>query len=87
MTNCSTLISELKSWKDIEKLPQREKKPWIAASQKELDSLEENNMWKLIDLPYGKKSIDSKYKTRLVAKGYSKKYGEDYDKVFTHVLT
>lgn len=70
---------------------------WKLAELEELNSLEENNTWELVDLPYGRKAIGSKWvyklkmdenkcivrwKGRLVAQGFSQKYGIDYDEVF-----
>lgn len=71
-----------------------EKDHWIKAMQKEMDSLEENDVWELVKLPEGRKSVGSKwvfktkmnadgrierYKARLVAQGFSQKFGSDYD--------
>jgi hypothetical protein len=66
----------------------------------EMDSIEENGTWSLVDLPPGRKSIGmkwvfkvkrdehgavSKYKARLVVKGYVQRHGIDYDEVFAPV--
>lgn len=76
-----------------------EKHEWLSAMKDELKSIEENDTWTLTDLPQGRKSIGSKwvfkkkiddkgivvrYKARLVAQGFTQKYGIDYDEVFAH---
>lgn len=68
--------------------------------KEELNSIEENNTWILCDLPHGRKAIGSKWvfknklnengnverrKARLVAQGFSQKFGVDYDEVFAPV--
>jgi hypothetical protein len=73
---------------------------WEKAMKEELDSIEENKTWELIDLPHGRKAVGSKwvykikrdengkivrYKARLVAQGFSQKFGIDYDEVFAPV--
>ncbi|KAL9258168.1 Retrovirus-related Pol polyprotein from transposon TNT 1-94-like protein [Drosera capensis] len=73
---------------------------WYQAIQKELESIEKNNIWTLTELPPGHKSIglkwvfklkkDSdgqviKHKARLVAKGYVQRQGIDFEKVFAPV--
>ncbi|GAU34193.1 hypothetical protein TSUD_162940 [Trifolium subterraneum] len=73
---------------------------WINAMIEELDSIEKNDTWSLVDLPHGKKAIDVKwvfkvkvntqgevtrYKARLVARGFLQKKGIDFDEVFAPV--
>ncbi|CAI7811690.1 unnamed protein product, partial [Closterium sp. NIES-53] len=69
-------------------------------SVKEYDSLLENETWELCELPPGKKAISSKlifshkygpdgeltrYKSRLVAKGFQLTKGKDFDEIFAPV--
>ncbi|GJP39114.1 hypothetical protein CLOM_g23504 [Closterium sp. NIES-68] len=73
---------------------------WKASEDEEFGSLIENETWDLCDLPPGKKAITSKmiyrhnyglegeltrYKSRLVAKGFQQTKGKDYDEVFAPV--
>lgn len=74
---------------------------WIKAIQQELKSLHEHNTWDLEPVPRNKKTISCKwifkiktmadgkskrFKARLVAQGFSQKYGTDYDEVFAPVV-
>lgn len=74
---------------------------WINAMKEEINSIEENQTWNLVELPTGRKAIGSKWvfklkldekgniirrKARLVAQGFSQKYGVDYDEVFAPVV-
>jgi Reverse transcriptase (RNA-dependent DNA polymerase) len=91
---------EPKLLKEALDLPDSEK--WKNAMQEELDAINENEPWELVDLPLGRKAVGSKYvfklkrdeqeniiryKARLVAQGFSQKYGVDYDEVFAPVTT
>ncbi|KAK2438598.1 putative mitochondrial protein [Trifolium repens] len=73
---------------------------WKAAMIDELKSIEKNQTWELVKLPNGKKTIDlkwvyktklnpdgsiSKYKARLVARGFLQREGIDYNEVFAPV--
>ena len=73
---------------------------WIDAMKDEMKSMEDNDVWDLIDLPEGAKPIgckwifktklDSKgnverYKARLVAKSFTQKEGIDYKETFSPV--
>lgn len=75
-----------------------EKSAWLASMEKELSMIEKKGTWSLVDLPPGRKAIGSKwvykikrhitpwlYKSRLVALGFTQKYGVDYDEVFAPV--
>jgi len=70
------------------------------AMNEEYDSLMKNKTWELVELPENKVPIGrkwlyklkfkadgsiDKYKERLVAKGYSKNEGIDYEDTFSHV--
>ena len=78
-----------------------EKSKWEKAMEVEMQSLEENSVWDLVELPEGKRAIGNKwvykvktgadglierYKARLVAQGFSQKYGDDYDETFCPVV-
>jgi hypothetical protein len=73
---------------------------WRKAMMEEMDSIEENGTWSLINLPPSRKLIGvkwvfkvkrdehgtvSKHKACLVVKGYVQWHGIDYDEVFTPV--
>ncbi|RDX74343.1 hypothetical protein CR513_45924, partial [Mucuna pruriens] len=73
---------------------------WRKAMDNEINSIEKNQTWELMDLPTGAKTTGvkwiyktklnelgevDKYKARLVAKGYSQQHGIDFSEVFAHV--
>lgn len=73
---------------------------WRASMKEELDSFKENDAWELVDHPQDssviqckwvfKKKYDSsnnvRYRSRLVAKGFSQKAGVDFHETFSPVL-
>ncbi|KAF0721766.1 hypothetical protein Ae201684P_012098 [Aphanomyces euteiches] len=74
---------------------------WAKAEQTELQQLREAGMWKLVDLPPGRKSIGSRwtyakktntagevvqYKAHLVRKGFSQVQGVDYLDIFSPIV-
>jgi hypothetical protein len=73
---------------------------WLAAMQQEMDSIERNRTWELVDLPAGHHPITLewlfklkknevrkvvKHKARLIARGFVQQEGIDYDDTFTPV--
>ncbi|GJV64072.1 putative ribonuclease H-like domain-containing protein [Tanacetum coccineum] len=73
---------------------------WIEAMQDKLLQFKLQQVWTLVDLPYGKRAIGTKWiyrnkkdergimirnKARLVAQGYTQEEGIDYDEVFAPV--
>ncbi|GJR05281.1 putative ribonuclease H-like domain-containing protein [Tanacetum coccineum] len=73
---------------------------WIEAMQEELLQFKLQQVWTLVDLPYGKRAIETKWvyrnkkdergivirnKARLVAQGYTQEEGIDYDEFFAPV--
>ena len=78
-----------------------EKQEWKTAMDKEMQSIYENDVWDLVELPKQRKAIGCKwvfkrkvgadgsverYKARLVAQGFSQQYGLDYDETFCPVV-
>jgi hypothetical protein len=64
---------------------------WMVAMHDEMESVEKNGTWDLMQLPKGKKTVhckwifkrkEERYKARLVAKGYSQSPGIDFNDVF-----
>ena len=79
----------------------QESAKWKVAMETEMESLKQNDVWDLVKLPPGRKTVGSKwvfkkktgadgsvqrYKARLVAQGYTQKYGTDYDETFCPVV-
>ena len=75
-------------------------KEWTRACEDEIESIEKNRTWELVELPLGAKAIGLKWvfkikrnadgsinklKARLVAKGYVQQYGVDFEEVFAPV--
>ena len=78
-----------------------ESSKWKSAMDAEMKSLKDNDVWDLVPLPAGRKTVGSKwvykiktgsdgliqrYKARLVAQGYTQKFGTDYDETFCPVI-
>jgi hypothetical protein len=74
---------------------------WTQAMEAEMKSLKDNDVWELVKLPAGKKAVGSqwvykvktgpdgtreRYKARLVAQGFTQKFGSDYDQKFCPVV-
>lgn len=75
---------------------------WKSPMADEIQSMSENNTWKLVLVPQGAKAIESKwvfkikepsnpkdeprFKARLLAKGFSQREGIDYTKIFALVV-
>jgi Reverse transcriptase (RNA-dependent DNA polymerase) len=73
---------------------------WLEAMKFELQSMKDNQVWDLVDLPNGIKPIKNNwvfkrntdmdgnltvYKARLVMKGFTQVEGIDYDETFSSV--
>ena len=79
--------------------PERDK--WMEAMEREMASLKANDVYDLVELPKDRKVVGSKwvykrkvkadgsverFKSRLVAQGFSQKAGQDYDEMFSPVV-
>nr|GEX29094.1 putative retrotransposon Ty1-copia subclass protein [Tanacetum cinerariifolium] len=73
---------------------------WLDAINVEMQSMKDNEVWDLVDLPPNGKTVGSKwlfkkktamdgalhtFKAHLVAKGFTQTYGVDYEETFSHV--
>src|SRR3954462_781268 len=73
---------------------------WLIAMRSEIESMGDNQVWNLVDLPDGFKAIECKWiykkkidmdgnghihKARLVEKGFRQVQGVDYDETFSPV--
>jgi hypothetical protein len=73
---------------------------WVKAMNEELDQIEKNNTWEMVQRPKGKNVIGSKWifknklneqgqvirnKARLVCKGYAQIEGLDFDETFSPI--
>ena len=73
---------------------------WTKTMNEEMEALQKSTTWELCQLPKGKKKVGCKwvftvkldtngsidrYKARLVVKGYTQKYGVDYQETFALV--
>nr|GFB77463.1 putative retrotransposon Ty1-copia subclass protein [Tanacetum cinerariifolium] len=78
--------------------PESEK--WLEAMNVKIQSMKDNQVWSLVDLPSNCKTVRSKwlfkkktdmdgnihtYKARLVAKCFTQTYGVDYDETFSPI--
>ena len=74
-----------------------DKEKWEVSMNTEMASLKDNDVWDLVEPPIGQKIVGckwvykiktgadgslQKYKARLVAQGFTQKYGTDFDKTF-----
>nr|GEU92423.1 hypothetical protein [Tanacetum cinerariifolium] len=74
---------------------------WLDAINAEMQSMKDNQVWRLVDLPLDYKTVGSKwlfkkktdmdgivhtYKARLMAKGFTQFYGVDYEETLSPVV-
>ena len=80
---------------DIKKMPMEDQESWLKVCDEEMKSLTDRKVWKLVDLPPGRKPVKCRWvfvaksnghkKVRLVAKGFTQVYGIDFKETFLPV--
>uniref|UniRef100_A0A2N9G528 F-box domain-containing protein n=1 Tax=Fagus sylvatica TaxID=28930 RepID=A0A2N9G528_FAGSY len=99
--SCKAFANQLSSVSIPKNLQEALNNPrWKAAMVEEMEALQKNSTWKLVELPKDKKTVGCKwvftvkhkadgsierFKARLVAKGYTQTYGIDYQETFAPV--
>jgi hypothetical protein len=93
-------VVEPKSYKEAIN-SKRYGREWKLAIQRELDALVARGTWEIVDIPKGKNIVDNKwvfkckytpygqidrFKARLVARGFTQVYGQDYDETFAPTM-
>lgn len=85
----------------VEEINKRDdKRMWLEAMQKEVDSIEKNNTWEKVKMPENaevlstrwvfamkpyEEKIQDKYKARLVVRGFAQKESFEYDQIYSPV--
>ena len=89
---------ELESFQEVQS--HKDKQSWLKAMHEEMNSLNKNKIYDLVELPKGKKVLKNKwvfklkkngdklmkYKARLLVKGFSQKQGIDFDEIFSPIV-
>jgi Reverse transcriptase (RNA-dependent DNA polymerase) len=91
-------VTKVREWhfRDLMRLPKAVQEEWKIACKEELEALCRHNIFKLTDLPKGRKTIgcrwvfdvksDGRKKARLVAQGFSQVEGIDFNELFSPVV-
>ena len=93
-----TKEGEPKSFQEVQS--HKDKQSWLKAMHEEMNSLNKNKSYDLVELPKGKKVLKNKwvfklkkdgdklvkYKVRLVVKGFNRKQEIDFDEIFSLVV-
>ena len=99
--NYCTFLAEIETNPEPNNFEEASKQSqWINAMHEELEALNRNKTWEIVELPIGKKTVGcrwvyktkyksdgivERHKARLVAKGYTQTYGIDYKETFAPV--
>lgn len=97
----STLDADDDPTSYYEAMKRKDKNKWLEAMKEEINSINKNKVWELVDRPEGTNIVQNRwvcrkkkkpngevdrYRARLVAKGFSQEPGVDYDKTYAPVI-